>query len=137
MDLSQLIYSSQPFGYDDAVLRGILTDARRNNVRDGITGALICRWDIFLQLLEGPTEKVQDTFNRIKRDDRHVAATVRFSEPVSERLFGDWAMLHDPARSWLWTEEELADGILDRLAPDDIRSVFSTLANRAAPEQER
>ena len=39
----QLIYSSRPFGYDDLALTGILSTARRNNLRDGITGALICR----------------------------------------------------------------------------------------------
>ena len=52
-DLIQIIYMSQPFGYDEAMLAGILLDARRCNKRDGITGALVCRHDIYLQLLEG------------------------------------------------------------------------------------
>lgn len=34
---------SQPFGYDSAMLAGILTGARRNNRRDGIGAALIDR----------------------------------------------------------------------------------------------
>ncbi|MEO1331606.1 MAG: BLUF domain-containing protein, partial [Pseudomonadota bacterium] len=51
-DLTQLVYSSQPFGYDDIMLNGILNDARRCNLRDDITGALVCRHDIYLQLLE-------------------------------------------------------------------------------------
>jgi len=45
-DLIQIIYSSQPFGFDEAMLSGILLDARRCNTRDGITGALVCRRDI-------------------------------------------------------------------------------------------
>jgi hypothetical protein len=36
----QLIYASRPFGYDELTLVGILASARRNNERDGITGAL-------------------------------------------------------------------------------------------------
>ena len=53
-DLIQLIYSSRPFGFDEATLNGILMFARRNNPREAITGALICRHDLYLQLLEGP-----------------------------------------------------------------------------------
>jgi len=48
MDIFQAIYSSQPLGFDSAILSGILLDARRCNTRDGITGALICRADIYL-----------------------------------------------------------------------------------------
>ena len=39
----QLIYASRPFGYDDLTLTSILMQARKNNARNGITGALICR----------------------------------------------------------------------------------------------
>ena len=51
---TQLIYASRPFGYDDLTLTSILMQARENNARNGITGALICREDVFLQILEGP-----------------------------------------------------------------------------------
>ena len=36
----QLIYASRPFGYDDLTLTSILMQARKNNARVGITGAL-------------------------------------------------------------------------------------------------
>jgi hypothetical protein len=60
-DLIQLIYSSKPFGFDEAALNQILIIARRNNPRDSITGALICRLDLYLQLLEGPQAAVEAT----------------------------------------------------------------------------
>jgi len=47
----QLIYASQPFGYDELTLVGISAAARRNNARDGIAGAVICRGDLLVQLL--------------------------------------------------------------------------------------
>ena len=63
-DLIQLIYSSKPFGFDEATLSEILLTARRNNERDGITGALICRRDLYLQLLEGPQAAVEARYQQ-------------------------------------------------------------------------
>ena len=116
-DLFQIIYRSQPFGFDETSLAGILLDARRCNTRDAISGALVCRHDIFVQLLEGPEALVRATFHRIGRDDRHVNVVQLVGEPVSERLFGDWAMLHDPAESEIWSEAEVADGAAPRATP--------------------
>ena len=56
-----------PFGYDGAMLAGILMYARRCNGRDAATGALICRDDLFLQMLEGPEAAVEATDGRIRR----------------------------------------------------------------------
>ena len=58
MSLIQLIYPSTPFGFDNPTLNNILSVARRNNARDGISGALICRADLYLQMLEGPRSAV-------------------------------------------------------------------------------
>lgn len=131
-DLIQLIYSSQPFGYDEATLNGILLDARRCNTRDDVTGALVCRQDIFLQLLEGPPAAVQSTFERIRRDDRHLEVIVRVSEPVQVRMFASWAMLHDPATTWMWTAQDISEGALDHASPADFRGVFERLADKVS-----
>ncbi len=127
-ELVQIIYVSQPFGYDIPSLHGILQESRRNNSRDGITGALICRRDIYFQLIEGPETKVQAAFDRITRDDRHVGMKPLVSTKVKNRIFADWAMLHDPATSLIWTEKEISDGILDNTTEVDIRHMFETLA---------
>jgi hypothetical protein len=124
----QLIYSSKPFGFDEAALNGILSIARRNNPRDGITGALICRHDLYLQLLEGPQAAVEARYRSIARDDRHLDVVKRVSRPVTERMFPNWAMRDDPARSWMWTVGEIDQGALDRAAPDEFIDVFSRLA---------
>jgi Sensors of blue-light using FAD len=124
----QVIYSSRPFGYDDPTLGAILFAARHFNKRDGITGALICREDIFLQLLEGPATLVAATFQRIERDVRHVEVTKRWSGETAERLFPDWAMRHDPLHSWLWSPEEIIAGALQSTTPVAIRDVFVRLA---------
>ena len=112
------------------LLSGILLDARKNNIRDGITGALICRHDIYLQLLEGPRKEVDAVIERIDRDDRHVGMKILLSEAIEQRLFGDWAMLHDPAKSVIWSDAEIADDILDRTPSSEIKSVFAALAQQ-------
>jgi hypothetical protein len=127
-ELIQLIYSSKPFGFDDAALNGILIIARANNQRDAITGALICRHDLYLQLLEGPQAAVEARYVSIARDNRHVDVVKRVSRPVTERLFPSWAMRDDPARSWMWTAKDVEQGALDRAVPSDFISIFSRLA---------
>ena len=128
-DLIQIVYSSRPFGFDDATLNGILSTARWNNPRDGITGALICRHDLYLQLLEGPQASVEARYKSIARDDRHLEVIKRVVQPVSERLFPNWAMRDDPARSWMWTSKEIEEGALDRATVADFISVFVRMAD--------
>ena len=132
MQMCQLIYSSQPFGFDSASLFGILADARRCNARDGITGMLICRADLYLQLLEGPRDKVTDTFARIMRDDRHAGIMLLSCIDVQTRLFPDWAMKDDPARTWLWTKSEIEGGALQKAAMADVQQVFARAAREIA-----
>jgi len=127
----QLIYASRPFGYDDLVLTGILATARRNNARDGITGALICREDLFLQMLEGGRDVVTAAFARILRDDRHVDVVNLWSGDIDARLFPGWSMRHDPARSWMWTMSEVANGAIANASSQEIRGIFDRLAKEA------
>jgi hypothetical protein len=133
MPLLQLVYASRPFGYDDLTLSGILNSARLHNRANGITGALICREDLFLQLLEGPHAAVLETFERIKRDDRHTEITTLISDDVETRLFPDWAMKHDPARSWMWTAAQVSAGAITKTTPAEVRGVFTRLASEPAP----
>ncbi len=137
MDLFRAVYTSRPFGYDAGMLNGILTDARRCNLRDEITGALICRADIYLQWLEGPEDKVRAAIARIQRDDRHVEVKVHIEAPATARLFGDWDMLHDPAASWIWSQAEVTGGAVERATPDELVGFFQTLkdANTAPKGQ--
>jgi hypothetical protein len=124
----QLIYVSRSFGFDSATLAGILLDARRCNVRDGLTGSLICREDLYLQLLEGPEAAVEACFARICRDDRHLNVRLISRRIVDERLFPHWAMRDDPARSWMWSAEDVADGAADRATADEVIAIFARLA---------
>jgi hypothetical protein len=127
MSMIQLTYASRPFGFDPAMLAGILLDARRCNARDGITGALIARQDLFLQLLEGPADAVEAAYQRIARDDRHIEVRPLTRQETDTRLFPDWAMRDDPVRSWMWSMEEVANGALRQASEPEILGVFERL----------
>ena len=128
MAITQLIYYSQPFGFDEAMLNGILLQARRNNPKHGLTGALIVRGDLYMQLLEGPAEGITFTFEKIRRDNRHLAVRLLTSELVPDRLFPTWTMRDDPAHSWLYTADEVADGALEKASVDELRHIFLRMA---------
>jgi hypothetical protein len=128
MRVVQLVYASRPFGLDAAVLDDILMHSRRNNQRDGLTGALICRHDLFMQMLEGPRAAVTRAFGRILRDDRHVEVSLLWCGDAAARLFGNWSMRDDPARSWMWSREALAAGAIGEATAEEARQVFVRLA---------
>ena len=127
MSLMQLIYASTPFGFSNPTLNSILSASRRNNERDNITGALICRADLYLQLLEGPRSAVTSTFHRILGDDRHLDVSLISCADIKTRMFPKWRMRDDPARSWMWTQAQISDGALDAASADDVRAVFERL----------
>jgi hypothetical protein len=128
MRLMGLIYTSRPFGFDAATLDDILLSARRNNARDGITGALICRADLYAQWLEGEREAVTMTFRRIQADDRHVDVRLAWAGDLDARHFPDWSMRDDPPRSWMWSQAEVRAGAVRDAPEQSLREVFSRLA---------
>ncbi len=91
--LTRLVYISttrQPV--TDAECRAILEVSRRNNLAAGITGLLVVGGNRFLQLLEGPTEAVEERFDVIHRDPRHFAVVQLDRREVEARQCPDWAM---------------------------------------------
>jgi hypothetical protein len=129
MPVTQLIYTSRPFGFDDTILSQILLTARRNNANANVSGCLICRGDLYLQLLEGPDEAVARLYESILEDDRHLEVTRRVQRQTETRMFDGWAMRDDPAQSWLWTKAEVDAGALDRADAAQFLAVFQRVAD--------
>src|SRR5262245_35507643 len=80
------------YGTKDCGIAEILATSVANNLRDCITGALICddRW--FVQELEGAESKVSAAFERILRDQRHRDVSLVTMQAVSGRRFPNFAM---------------------------------------------
>lgn len=81
----------------------ILNSSIKNNVKDGITGVLLFKSRVFIQLLEGPEDKVEATFQRIIQDPRHENIKLLAKQKVQDRLYGEWSMHFREV-----TEEDLA-----------------------------
>ncbi len=94
-----LIYVSQaarPMSEED--LAAILKKSRDYNTEDGVSGLLIYKFTPsenranFMQLLEGPEDKVLAAFVRIEADKRHHTKVVLEQGEISDRNFPDWSM---------------------------------------------
>lgn len=110
------------------MLAGILSASRRNNPQHGITGALVCRNDIYLQLIEGPGAAIDALYARILADDRHTNVELLLTAGMGARLFPAWAMLDDEAPSLFWSAQDLAAGALEKANPDQLRAPFMRLS---------
>lgn len=129
--MKQLIYRSQPFGFDSAMLAGILSEARRNNRANGITGALVCRQDMYIQLVEGPDEAIDALYQRILADDRHTEVKLAMATEIEERMFPEWDMLDDTNPSMTFSKDEVEDGAIERASPETLQALFRRIAERA------
>ncbi len=69
----------------------ILASSRRNNALVEVTGALMFNASFFAQVLEGPQQAVEATFERIQQDPRHGDVSLLSFAP-NPRAFGAWSM---------------------------------------------
>jgi hypothetical protein len=93
MSLHRMLYVSfSVAGFDLQINTAILEEARELNLASGITGVLLCRDAVFMQVLEGPAVAVQATFARIRRDQRHQGVVVLAAYDAAQRIFPGWQM---------------------------------------------
>lgn len=94
-----LIYVSQAHHpMSKADLRNILEKSRAYNIEDNITGLLIYKYSAaadrgnFMQLLEGPRDRVEAAFERIVADSRHHTQIVLEEGEAKARSCPNWLM---------------------------------------------
>jgi len=93
MSLLSIAYVSasvSPMSEED--IREILTQARANNERTELTGALLYHGGRFAQILEGPAEAVAARFDVISADPRHRVLQKVREVIIPERQFPEWTM---------------------------------------------
>ncbi|TXN01105.1 blue light sensor protein [Methylobacterium sp. WL64] len=96
-ELYRLVYASKNLFHGSeaeltAVVGQILAASQRNNARADVTGALMFNAGAFAQVLEGPRQGVEETFERIQCDGRHGDVTVLQCGPTESRNFANWSM---------------------------------------------
>ena len=92
-NLFRLLYVSQSLQrIRHSDVQAILRVSQRNNRRNGITGVLCIGTGMFMQVLEGPEQKVIATYAGIIEDPRHTRCGIVNAVPAKARLFDEWAM---------------------------------------------
>ncbi len=90
--LVRLLYASRADAVTPELIDAILARSRVTNPALGITGILCHGGDVFMQVLEGGREPVNDLYNRIVRDPRHQGVTLLHYAEIAERRFAGWTM---------------------------------------------
>ncbi len=89
----ELLYHSEAgIAFDDKLIESILTTARDRNAKEDITGMLFFDGETFIQILEGPEERVDRVFASICQDNRHCKIGHIYRGQIFERSFADWRM---------------------------------------------
>lgn len=97
MILDRLVYRSTAHEVTGPEFQRILIASARNNRRRDITGALTQCDDKFVQVLEGPSDRLDRLLETLTTDRRHSDIKVIGRWPISRRLFCGWAMISAPA----------------------------------------
>jgi len=92
-EMIQLVYYSiSKIDLTSEDMSDILVSSRKYNSNNNITGCLLYHNKVFLQLLEGDKEVVQNLYESIKKDTRHSNITLLIEEEVKEKMFPGWSM---------------------------------------------
>ena len=126
--LKQIIYSSRPLGFDKDTVEQILVSSCKNNQSVEVTGLLIYSEDQYLQLLEGPTPALEETFSKIKSDPRHDNIIVLKEDFTDRRLFSSWTMRPQPLDVMMFEEDDIKNGLIERFSPSQAFNVFNNLS---------
>ena len=97
MPVTRLLYYSENLlgngrGSAFTNLSVIMDASKRNNRREGLTGALVVDPLWFVQMLEGERKAVWATFRRLEDDDRHANVVLVEMRESETRLFANWWM---------------------------------------------
>ena len=93
--LLRLTYVSRHSAHNTNIeVTRILAQSRRNNDRNGITGALVINDEYFLQSIEGSRPVINGLLRKLVKDDRHFSLQVIECSEVEERLWNKWSMKH-------------------------------------------
>lgn len=91
--MHRIIYiSTAADGLTDAAVADIVATAERDNPINQLTGFLLYNQRNFLQMLEGPRDRIGSLMRRIISDERHHGIVMMVDEEIAARSCADWQM---------------------------------------------
>jgi hypothetical protein len=95
--MHHIIYLSQATrSLSDEELAKLLAQAREDNTRQGITGALVYGAGQFMQIIEGEEAALAMLYAKLLQDGRHGQVFKFADKPIAQRSFADWSMAFRP-----------------------------------------
>lgn len=92
-EIYHMIYVSEPTAtIGELELSQILESSVKNNRVVEVTGLLIARERVLLQMLEGSKPSVRHVYERIKLDERHKNCKIILETTSKKRIFPSWYM---------------------------------------------
>lgn len=119
MDVYQLVYVSHATTLlTTEQLVKILDVAQIRNREEGLTGLLLYKDKLFIQLLEGSKASIEKVFTSIQKDDRHYRINTLVDCNLTDtRLFPNWSMgfinLNNPNVGMIEGYEDVFSGNFD------------------------
>ncbi len=139
MKACRLIYKSVATAevVSNETIRDLAERAAKANHERGITGLLILTGNVFVQVLEGPAEAVNQLYCNIVADKRHRQIQLVSFEPMDQACFAEWSMrlvdLYDlpkAARDFMALKYSHKEGSVQ--LPQEPHEVFSLLLDARA-----
>lgn len=94
--LTSLMYRSQLNQTPtEDVLKALANVSIANNRKNDISGLLLTAGTEVLQILEGPTQSLVPTVDKIRSDDRHTNFVSIYMGPIQWRYFPGWHMMNE------------------------------------------
>lgn len=95
LDLWQICYISESSRHlSEDEIQTLLKKARKHNAATSITGILIYHAGHFLQVIEGPLNRLDRLYQRISLDPRHQQILKILEAPIEHRYFANWQMAY-------------------------------------------
>ena len=89
----RLIYKSRAIKpIDWELVDSIIATSQSSNTELDVSGVLLASRSHFLQVLEGPFDKVNELYYAIVRDPRHVQVQLISFTCAERRIFNSWTM---------------------------------------------
>jgi hypothetical protein len=95
--MKHIVYLSRAVhSLSDQELTHLLTQSRRDNARNGVTGVLFYSHGHIAQLFEAEADVADRLFERIARDGRHSHVQKLVDKAITHRSFAEWSMAFHP-----------------------------------------
>ena len=127
VDLKRVIYVSEKTDSSDVSLAQIIDSSTKNNPETGVIGCLLSGSNSFLQLLEGPRQRIDSLYVTINADSRHKNVVMLTDEGIDERLFASWSMKLAPFDDLEWSDAEFGSGNFLGITSEKALNVFMRL----------